>query len=234
LPVARNDNRGLPKYVVQLPSGSYRVRIRPRKIDTTFQTLQEAKDYIQQYSQTQERDKNNTLILQPIVRNADGCPVINVVSKGNTYYALVDEDDYYKLIQRKWALDKSGYAVTGYDLMHRIVMNCNNLDGSVIDHINTNKLDNRKQNLRFTTDSFNIRNRAKRTNCSSKYTGVYWRKDRGKWGAYITIKGVRKSLGCYDSEEEAAKAYRDELAVIESQETANTDDALKAKLSMVE
>lgn len=111
-----------------------------------------------------------------------------------------------------------------------MIMNFSNLDGSIVDHINLNKLDNRKINLRFSSASFNVRNRAKKENCSSKYIGVYWRKEKHKWGAYININGVRKSLGAYENEEDAAEAYRKELLKLEHKHTAETAEELELKL----
>lgn len=231
MPAAKYDDRELPKYVVQLPSGNYRVRIRPYKIDIVFVNLAEAQGYIDKFHKQQETNKSDKIVSQPVLRNEDGIAIIRVQQNDNIFYTLVDDDDYYTLIKYIWMLDKSGYAYTNYTLMHRMVMNCTNLDGSVIDHINQNKLDNRKSNLRFSTASFNVRNRAKKENCSSKYKGVYWRKNRNKWGAYITIDGIRKSLGCYDNEEDAAEAYRKEINKLEKKETAETAKELEIKLA---
>lgn len=233
IPIAKYDNRELPKYVVRLPSGNYRLRIRPHKIDIVFNQLEEAQQYIDEFHEQQETDRQNKILSQPILRNEDGIAIIQVQHNENYLLALVDDDDYYELMKYVWCLDKSGYAHTSYVLMHRLVMKCTNLDGKVVDHINLNKLDNRKSNLRFSTASFNIRNRAKKPNCSSKYTGVYWRKERNKWGAYININGVRKSLGSYENEEDAAEAYRKELLKLEQNNTAETAEELEKNLKSI-
>lgn len=47
----------------------------------------------------------------------------------------------------------------------------------------------------------------KRANCSSRYKGVSWCKRLGKWECYITVRGKRRDLGRFDSEEAAALAY---------------------------
>jgi hypothetical protein len=53
----------------------------------------------------------------------------------------------------------------------------------------------------------NLRNAAKRRGTSSRFKGVSHRKDRDIWSAGIGISGEHKSLGCYDDEVEAARAY---------------------------
>lgn len=73
-------------------------------------------------------------------------PVRNVYSQ-NLSYAIVDAEDYPELSQYKWKLLTSGYAVTStmrgkYMYLHRMVAGC------VSRHLNKNKLDNRKVNLR--------------------------------------------------------------------------------------
>jgi hypothetical protein len=100
-------------------------------------------------------------------------------------------------------------------------MDCEPHDGKVIDHINRNRLDNRKSvNLRYTTVPFNIRNRAKKKDCSSKFQGVYFKHERKKWAAYINIEGVRKHLGHFENEEDAALAYQKVYQELEAKETS--------------
>jgi hypothetical protein len=77
----------------------------------------------------------------------------------------------------------------------------------MLDHINGIRDDNRVKNLREATKNQNEMNKKKRLGCSSKYKGVYYKKDRQKWVSYMKINGQRKHLGIYTSEEEAARAY---------------------------
>ena len=93
-------------------------------------------------------------------------------------------------------------------LMHRLILGVT--DPKIdVDHINGNGLDNRKCNLRIVTRSQNCINR--RAHGSSKYLGVYWAKDRGKWRVEIRSGGRRIHGGQYLSEIFAAGKY-DELA----------------------
>ena len=63
-------------------------------------------------------------------------------------------------------------------------------------------------NCRFVTPAKNNRNQRKRRGCSSKYRGVSWRKNKGKWGVEIILPdGTHKHLGLFDSEQSAAQNY---------------------------
>lgn len=90
--------------------------------------------------------------------------------------------------------------------MHREIMN--HPKGSLVDHRNTDPLDNRRSNLRLATHSQNMSNRKKmKIKTSSQYIGVSFEKSRGLW--VTTIRNNNKSiwLGRFDSEIEAARAY---------------------------
>ena len=77
----------------------------------------------------------------------------------------------------------------------------------VCDHINRNGLDNRKQNLRNCTKEENNLNRPSQKNGVSRYKGVCWNKDAGRWAACIKRKSKKRHLGYFGDEREAAKAY---------------------------
>jgi hypothetical protein len=127
---------------------------------------------------------------------------------------FVDDEDFPLLNRYTWHVDPKGYVVTSlYGTtvrLHRFILNPpNNVQ---IDHINGDKLNNCKENLRLATNTENQRNVPKRKEInkkptSSKYKGVYFRKDAKKWVARIAVDGERIHLGMYDNEEKAARMY---------------------------
>lgn len=127
---------------------------------------------------------------------------------------LVDDDDYEWLSKFKWNIGGNGYVYTSpskyaFILMHRLILNLSNKKKSIVDHINGNPLDNRKSNLRECHRSGeNLANRRKQKGLySSKYKGVSWGKSRQKWISSIGFKNKSISLGRFDKEIDAAKAY---------------------------
>ncbi|MBZ2166337.1 HNH endonuclease [Methanobacterium spitsbergense] len=141
---------------------------------------------------------------------------------------LVDDEDFERLNQWKWAAYKDGnnfYALRNIRLghskkkrktkqfrMHRVIMDVPK--GEVIDHINGDGLDNRKSNLRICSNRQNLQNQKHRKNKTSRYPGVSWHKSAKKWVAQIVLKGKTKHLGTFADEREAARTY--EKAVRES------------------
>lgn len=126
---------------------------------------------------------------------------------------IVDDIDFEFLNQWKWYLNK-GYAVRGYSkriLMHRFIINTPK--GMDTDHINGDKLDNRRNNLRVATRSQNMANRKLNVLKTSNYLGVCLRKQRYKnkiykyWIAQISFNNQRIYLGEYKNEAEASKVY---------------------------
>lgn len=131
--------------------------------------------------------------------------------------ALVDDEDYEYLNGFKWHVTSSrNYAYAGcyiksggrertLILMHRFIL-CPPTS-MIIDHINHNTLDNRKENLRICSKSQNGMNRMKQKNGRSPYKGVSWHSMGGKWTAQIAIDKKVVYIGLYNSEKEAALAY---------------------------
>jgi hypothetical protein len=94
-------------------------------------------------------------------------------------------------------------------ILARYIMNCPK--GMVVDHINGNRLDNRKSNLRICTQFQNTKNRFKSRSNKSGYKGVSFFKAKyplkKPWVAEIVYNYKRISLGYFYTKEDAAKAY---------------------------
>ena len=111
-----------------------------------------------------------------------------------------------------WYCDKDGYLVSSYFYngirrfvrFHRLVMHAK--PGQCVDHINKNKADNRKKNLRCCERSENDRNRSLYSCNTSGVAGVYFDKERKKWVASITYNYKKVYLGRYAVKEEAILA----------------------------
>ena len=118
--------------------------------------------------------------------------------------------------ERAGSTDPRGYrriTINGkYYLEHRLAWFLSNREWPrKIDHINGDKTDNRLANLRPATTSENGRNRPAQRNGGSKFKGVGFHSQKGRWRARIFADGKELHLGLFDDEIAAAKAY-DEAA----------------------
>lgn len=125
--------------------------------------------------------------------------------------ALIDEEDYELVSPYSWYLHTAGYAMAhpkGKDritvLMHRLIMGS---DVKLVDHINRNRLDNRRENLRPASPQMNAANRGISKRNKSGYKGVS--KCKNRWRSRIMINGKEINLGFYATPEEAAEAYNE-------------------------
>lgn len=122
---------------------------------------------------------------------------------------ICDADDWDRLGGYCWYLGSGGYARTNASnetvrgAFHANVIDCP--EGMVRDHINRNRLDNRKSNLRIVTHDVNARNANAQKNNTSGYRGVSLARG-GKYVAQISVGGKAYHLGRYDTAEEAYKA----------------------------
>ncbi len=126
-------------------------------------------------------------------------------------YAQVDAADYADLIRFKWCRSNDGYAVRSvYNSdaktisqvkMHRLLLAP--MRGQDVDHINADRLDNRRCNIRVCSRSENTWNSTLNCNNTSGLKGVSWNCGAGKWIARISIQGRRMTLGSFVDKREA-------------------------------
>ena len=154
------------------------------------------------------------------------------LTKGKS--AKVSAEDYEYLKQFYWHYSKRGYACARINnklvLMHRLILK-RKLDRDITpkeqcDHINHERIDNTRENLRIASNQQNCFNAGKvRRKCSSQYKGVclsiqrYKSKDGSikeylKWIAYIKKDRKRIHIGCFKTEEEAARAYHAKAVIL--------------------
>ena len=148
----------------------------------------------------------------------DGYAEIRVHDLNNEYRisAFIDIDDIEKCKEKKWQLRKSKTSqYVSTCIAHRGVPLHNYLMGPLPDgydewdHIDRDTMNNRRGNLRPARRADNVCNVEPYKNKSSKYKGVSWFKQLGKWRADIRKEGKLTYLGSFNNEEDAAIAYND-------------------------
>lgn len=122
-------------------------------------------------------------------------------SNNNSF--LVSTEDYEKIKWRMWRVDtKTGYVSTrigGKSVrLHRYIMNPP--ENKTVDHINHDKTDNRRENLRICS--------MRENNLNKKRKGVRFDRRRNLWQAYVYSEKGFKHLGYFRSEEEAVKVRK--------------------------
>lgn len=142
--------------------------------------------------------------------NLSGDYGIGYTSKGEEFY--FDLEDYNKIKNYCWYISKQGYLVSNCRdgkinsvIMHRIIMNVENYN-DVVDHINHNKVDNRKENLRIVSRRENNWNKNIDGKTLSGRVGVHWDKSRSKWIATLKKDGENHTIGRFDNLDDAIKA----------------------------
>jgi len=147
---------------------------------------------------------------------------MKTITLTNGGVALVDEEDFDRLSRHRWQLNGGRYAsrrkyVGRYLInrrpyyrtiyMHREILGDQEIVGGEVDHINRNKLDNRKMNLRIVSRAMNVLNQPPRRNNTSGTTGVSWFTPANLWRAYIKAgRGTRIELGYFRTKEAAIAA----------------------------
>jgi hypothetical protein len=122
--------------------------------------------------------------------------------------ALVSSDDYERVVKWSWHFDgryARGYPHGVKEYLHRYIMKPQ-MD-EVVDHINGDRLDCRRSNLRNCSRSINASNRHGKPRNKLGYAGVYKNAGGRGYRAEIFVEGKRYTLGIHDSAEEAHLAY---------------------------
>ncbi len=128
---------------------------------------------------------------------------------------IIDHKDLKIVNQYKWYFMGCGYAATrpwnketktySTIYLHRFLMGN---PKNQVDHINQNKLDNRRKNLRLCSHADNARNSKHRANNTTGFRGVSTHYDGKKFAASITINYKKIHLGLFKTKEAASKSYK--------------------------
>lgn len=137
---------------------------------------------------------------------------------------LIDKDDLELVLSKKWRMWKDQFFTGNYKPIQIATFLMNPEEGQVVDHINGKRYDNRRSNLRVTTQSKNALNKAILSNNKSGVLGVSWDKERNKWAPEIRLNGIRCHLGRYDNIEDAVYArYEAELILFKEFRSTRND-----------
>jgi len=131
------------------------------------------------------------------------------IPKTKNYAVTFVDSEFSFLKEYDWYIGATGgYAMSYINgkhvYLHHLILG--KKSGYDTDHINEDKLDNRKENLRFCTRGQNMQNCFMKHNTSG-YKGVCKSRTLGKWRSYIKVNGKQIHLGTFESKEEAAEVY---------------------------
>lgn len=132
------------------------------------------------------------------------------------YTTIIDIEDIEKVNKYTWGLcfSKKLLYVRGKQKingvwkninLHRFLMDCP--DGMVIDHLDRNTLNNRKNNIRVCTNLENQQNKGIYQRSLNKLKGAYYRTDGDYWYSTLVMNKKHIWLGVFKTELEAHTAY---------------------------
>jgi hypothetical protein len=144
--------------------------------------------------------------------------------RGRGVYFFIDDIDLDKVSGRRWWASTHGKGLFRIETdlrksesikwgrvrvsLARFILGVKRRD-RLVDHLNGNPLDNRRENLRVCSFKNNIRNRVLlNKNNSSGFRGVSWDRFRGKWVAQLMYNRKHIYLGRFDKKEEAINSVK--------------------------
>lgn len=140
--------------------------------------------------------------------------VVGDVAIGRTAQGIefcIDAEDLDKVSDKSWHVNVQGYLQTNIykdgssPLLHKIILGDYG-KGFCVDHIDRNKLNNRRSNLRICRQKDNAKNQSIRSDNTTGYPGVYKDKRNGKWFSEITADGEKHYLGRFEKLDDAVAA----------------------------
>ena len=135
-----------------------------------------------------------------------GNHVEGIMPNGSVFY--IDKEDYEIISNNYWHFLDGYLRSTKLGLMHRYLLGDELVGKLECDHINRNRLDNRKTNLRAVTRQENMKNKSIYKSNTSGYRGVKWNARLNKWQVQITKNKQRTHLGVFEELQDAIAARR--------------------------
>jgi len=201
-----NPTKNLPKNITYIQKHYCIIKhFEKIKYQTSAPTFAIAKQKLIEFEliiQNIKNNKRNEIASREILRNEDGIAIIPLKNKKGdiTDYAKVSDEDWHKCMGFPWYKTEKGY-VNGIKMLHSFILGKSEDSNHVIDHIDHDKLNNKRENLHFATKSQNAQNTT--ITDDTKYRGITWRERLKKWEASSGIK----YLGSFNDPKEAAKVY---------------------------
>lgn len=119
--------------------------------------------------------------------------------------AIIDADDRNRVAAYRWQYE-NGKVRSSAGLLWRFIMNAKR--GETVIHLNDDRLDCRKGNLRIAIGLMRAQQHRRKRRClTSRFKGVHWDTERQIWCAKIRVDGLRIFIGRYEDEMDAAAAY---------------------------
>jgi len=184
-------------YIIhELPDSAYRLN------------FPKIRDYLasQPYTPVKQPEKRQITIKDKAMYECtDTDEIIRLLIPSNpNINVLIDTEDYEKIRHLNWCISPDGYVVSNKIRLHRLVMEQNN-PKIFVDHIDGNKLNNTKDNLKLSNLQLNGQNKTKQKNTSSKYLGVSLSHTKTRWIAVVHYQGKDYRVGSFEDEEIAAE-----------------------------
>ena len=147
-------------------------------------------------------DNINNLLYIPLTNKDKN--IVDYATTNLSYLIRVIDYNFYRDVSRTG----KKYVKCNIGSMHEIIFGEKAGRGYKLDHINSNGLDNRRENLRKVTDRENSLN----LDTDNRLIGCCWRPKYSQWEAMIKVNGIQKSLGRFENKLDAIKQY-DKIAI---------------------
>lgn len=148
---------------------------------------------------------------------------------GEFYIDLVDLEE---VLKNAWRMNALGYIQSNRTrtnekpiTIHRLIMNAS--DDEIVDHIDRNPSNNKRNNLRIVTQYENMMNSSVSKVNKSGYKGVFYNKTTDRWDVRITVRGKKINLGSYKIKDDAIKVRLEAEMKYQGEYSINYENIIK-------